>query len=347
MQPYHFDYWMLAMARWQPKKAKNFPSYITFWVRVLGVPLEFLAAPTFESIGDAIVETSEVDLDYGRLKMVVDGFKELSFDTTMDFTGGEYHDVEEALVTLSHANYKGDEGGARYRNSHWEASKIYSQEDRPRYSRDSRRTRSPHSDDCEEPHEEGGIQKENKEVKGNQNKDKEIPHVISRSNRDENGENGGDVDDFPNLIDGELEDTEKLQDRCDEIAVESKVSENEEGSGLVIGERENKMGAHKKLFMSDAGGATKKRLVQALISPRKRPTTKQVNCQGGGAKQTDEKGPSNPNLFQNLSKFFFFMNCIFIEEKMWMKWWDCRSRTFLRLKEISSYFDLPSSELGI
>lgn len=33
-QPFHFDYWMLSLARWQPKQSK-------FWVRVLGLPLEF------------------------------------------------------------------------------------------------------------------------------------------------------------------------------------------------------------------------------------------------------------------------------------------------------------------
>lgn len=40
--------------------------------------MEFWAAPSFESIGDAI-----------------DGFKELSFETTVDFTGGEFYDGEE------------------------------------------------------------------------------------------------------------------------------------------------------------------------------------------------------------------------------------------------------------
>ncbi|CAN6860601.1 unnamed protein product [Brassica oleracea] len=81
MQPYHFDYWMIALARWQPKKAHNFPAEILFWVRVVGVPLEFWAAPSFESIGDAIGRTKEVDLDFGRVKAVIDGFKELSFET--------------------------------------------------------------------------------------------------------------------------------------------------------------------------------------------------------------------------------------------------------------------------
>ena len=100
MQPFHFDYWMISLVRWQPKKTNNYPSEITFWIKVLGVPLEFWEAPTFRSIGDALGETKDVDLDYGRVQVVVDGFKALTFATTVDFTGGEYYEGEEAPVSL-------------------------------------------------------------------------------------------------------------------------------------------------------------------------------------------------------------------------------------------------------
>ncbi|KAG2304767.1 hypothetical protein Bca52824_033418 [Brassica carinata] len=45
LQPYHFDYWMIALARWQPKRSPLYPSEIPFWVRVLGVPSEFRTVP--------------------------------------------------------------------------------------------------------------------------------------------------------------------------------------------------------------------------------------------------------------------------------------------------------------
>ncbi|WZY73222.1 hypothetical protein YC2023_005462 [Brassica napus] len=100
MQPFHFDYWMISLVRWQPKKTNNYPSEITFWIKVLGVPLEFWEVPTFRSIGDALGETKDVDLDYGRVQVVVDGFKALTFETTVDFTGGEYYEGEEVPVSL-------------------------------------------------------------------------------------------------------------------------------------------------------------------------------------------------------------------------------------------------------
>ena len=101
-QPFHFDYWMTALARWQPKMPQNFPSAIPFWIKVLGVPLEFWDASSFQSIGDALGETEEVDLDYGRIKVVIDVGKELSFDTTVDFVGGEFHEGDEAFISLKY-----------------------------------------------------------------------------------------------------------------------------------------------------------------------------------------------------------------------------------------------------
>ncbi|KAG2299375.1 hypothetical protein Bca52824_035847 [Brassica carinata] len=100
MQPYHFDYWMLALGRWQPRMPKNFPSEIPFWIQVVGVPTEFWSSDTFQSIGDAIGETTDVDLDAGKIRVVIDGNKELCFETTVDFKGGEFYEGEEVPVTL-------------------------------------------------------------------------------------------------------------------------------------------------------------------------------------------------------------------------------------------------------
>ncbi|KAG2288245.1 hypothetical protein Bca52824_047849 [Brassica carinata] len=61
---------MLALARWQPKKSLLFPSEIMFWVRVLGVPMEFRTAPTFESISDALGRTVAVDIEHSRVLVV-------------------------------------------------------------------------------------------------------------------------------------------------------------------------------------------------------------------------------------------------------------------------------------
>ena len=102
MQPYHFDYWMLSLARWQPRMPRNFPSEIPFWIKVEGVPLELWSTETFQSIGDAIGETTDVDLDFGKMRVVLDSTKELCFETEVDFKGGEFYEEEEVLVLLKY-----------------------------------------------------------------------------------------------------------------------------------------------------------------------------------------------------------------------------------------------------
>ncbi|KAG2264954.1 hypothetical protein Bca52824_072033 [Brassica carinata] len=91
---------MLALARWQPRKSQLFPAEIPFWVRVLGVPMEFRTRPNFESIGDALGRTVSVDLDHSRVQVVVDAFQQLCFETTVEFKGGEFYDGEEAAISL-------------------------------------------------------------------------------------------------------------------------------------------------------------------------------------------------------------------------------------------------------
>lgn len=97
LQSFHFDYWMFSLARWQPKKSSLYPSEITFWVRVIGVPVEFKTVPTFESIGEAIGRAVAVDLDHSRVQVVVDAFKEICFETKVDFTGGEFYDGDQEV----------------------------------------------------------------------------------------------------------------------------------------------------------------------------------------------------------------------------------------------------------
>ena len=99
-QPYHFDFWMLSLAKWQPRQSRSFPSEIMFWIKVIGIPLEFRTVPTFESIGGALGRVVAVDTVHNRAQVVVDAFKELCFETTVDFKGGEFYDGEEAAVSL-------------------------------------------------------------------------------------------------------------------------------------------------------------------------------------------------------------------------------------------------------
>lgn len=89
MEPFHFDYWMISLVRWRPVLEPDYPSKITFWVRVMDLPLQFRAAETFQSVGEAIgTVQGPVDLIAGRVRVEVDGFKPLVFSVTVEFEEG-------------------------------------------------------------------------------------------------------------------------------------------------------------------------------------------------------------------------------------------------------------------
>lgn len=91
-EPFHFDGWMLSIVRWEPVLEDNYPSKIIFWVRVIGVPLHFWAEPTFKSIGGALGQVrgdDDIDVNEGKVRVVVDAFKPLIFSMTVEFHSGE------------------------------------------------------------------------------------------------------------------------------------------------------------------------------------------------------------------------------------------------------------------
>lgn len=89
MEPFHFDYWMVSLVRWKPMLDTNYASNITFWVRVLDVPLQFWVVSTFQSVGGAIGQVQgEVDLLEGRVRVELDRFKPLVFSVEVYFDEG-------------------------------------------------------------------------------------------------------------------------------------------------------------------------------------------------------------------------------------------------------------------
>lgn len=40
-EPFSFNQWMVSIVRWEPVVHKNYPSDITFWVTLVGVPTPF------------------------------------------------------------------------------------------------------------------------------------------------------------------------------------------------------------------------------------------------------------------------------------------------------------------
>ncbi|XP_024016583.1 uncharacterized protein LOC112089946 [Eutrema salsugineum] len=89
MEPFHFDYWMLSIERWAPVVDPKYPSSIMFWVRIIGIPLHFWAEPTFQSIRKALGYVKAVNLDEGKIQVVIDAVQPLCFETEVEFHGRE------------------------------------------------------------------------------------------------------------------------------------------------------------------------------------------------------------------------------------------------------------------
>ncbi|XP_024014203.1 uncharacterized protein At4g02000-like [Eutrema salsugineum] len=94
-EPFNFNQWMVSIVRWEPIIHKNYPSAITFWVRISGVPLRFSTDETFRGIGDELGTVQEVDEDNAMVKVTIDSTKPLCFEMPVWFeTGGEQLVVE-------------------------------------------------------------------------------------------------------------------------------------------------------------------------------------------------------------------------------------------------------------
>ncbi|CAN7056527.1 unnamed protein product [Brassica oleracea var. botrytis] len=113
----------------------------------------------------------------------------------------------------------------------------------------------------------------------------------------EDVENASGEENFQNLTDGEVEESnDQIDDTLGDIKEDDiKVGGTEEKEAAA-GEEDKKKGARRGLLKPSlvAGGSTKARMVQAYISNRKRTSTKPVNRNGEGSKQQEEKGTSNP-----------------------------------------------------
>ncbi|ESQ44683.1 hypothetical protein EUTSA_v10003335mg, partial [Eutrema salsugineum] len=76
MEPFHFDYWMLSLVRWSPVVDPSYPSVIKFWIRIIGVPLQYWADVSFRSIGKALGDVKSVNLDEGKVQVTTVNFDE-------------------------------------------------------------------------------------------------------------------------------------------------------------------------------------------------------------------------------------------------------------------------------
>ena len=98
-RPYHSNRWMLILQRWEPIISASFPSQISFWIKLKGLPLHFWHERMMEDIAKALglLEDSDISSTSVRIRVLLNGLEPLAKDTIIEFSEGE-----EALVTLEY-----------------------------------------------------------------------------------------------------------------------------------------------------------------------------------------------------------------------------------------------------
>ncbi|VVB09410.1 unnamed protein product [Arabis nemorensis] len=94
-EPFSFNQWMVSIVRWEPVIRNNYPSDITFWVRIIGVPVEISTDRDFRRIGNELGTVREVDEVNAMVKVTIDSTIPLCFEISVQFvTGGDMADVK-------------------------------------------------------------------------------------------------------------------------------------------------------------------------------------------------------------------------------------------------------------
>lgn len=91
---FHFKRWMMILQRWEPIVSDDFPSSISFWIRVHGILLRYWTEGALHAIGSKIGVADTKDLKQGRVRVHVNGLKPLEMVLDITLPSGETKKVE-------------------------------------------------------------------------------------------------------------------------------------------------------------------------------------------------------------------------------------------------------------
>lgn len=92
--PYHHKKWMLIIQRWEPTISPSFPSMISFWIRIHGLPLHYLTDQALETIGRTLGHVDSYDVRDARIRVDLNGLQPLEMTSEVQVPSGEVTDVE-------------------------------------------------------------------------------------------------------------------------------------------------------------------------------------------------------------------------------------------------------------
>ena len=92
--PYHFKNWMIILQQWEPVVSDSFPAFLSFWVKIHGIPLHFWSDQTIRTIGQELGAASARDVSEGRVRVPINELGPLEMSMPIRLPDGAIKTVE-------------------------------------------------------------------------------------------------------------------------------------------------------------------------------------------------------------------------------------------------------------
>ncbi|KAL0667059.1 hypothetical protein Bca4012_029763 [Brassica carinata] len=87
--PFHYNFCMFVLVRWEPIVHDDYPWIIPFWVHLIGFPLHLWTDTNLRNIGGRIGHIDTLELTEGRMLIAVDSRQPLKFSRKVEYEGDE------------------------------------------------------------------------------------------------------------------------------------------------------------------------------------------------------------------------------------------------------------------
>lgn len=91
---------MLILQRWDPIISPNFPSQISFWIRIHGIPLHHWTDGALHAIGKALGDVSTRDIKEAHIRVEVNGLLPLEMKSKIELPSGEVTEIEFEYIKI-------------------------------------------------------------------------------------------------------------------------------------------------------------------------------------------------------------------------------------------------------
>ncbi|KAF8114094.1 hypothetical protein N665_0042s0016 [Sinapis alba] len=92
--PFHFNFCMFVLVRWEPIVHDDYPWIIPFWIRLIGVPLQLWTVTNVKKIGARLGVVDTLELAQGRMPVNVDSRKPLKLSRKVESPNGDEVTIE-------------------------------------------------------------------------------------------------------------------------------------------------------------------------------------------------------------------------------------------------------------